>query len=247
MQSRFTLYPLLVLAIVVFGSAATAQNVLLPGAPGESSRSVSASEIDTSQLPFTDADIVFMQDMIGHHAQAVEMTDLVEGRTTNPVLLALAHRIAVSQDDEMELMQSWLRARDQDVPEIHPTLPDSDHPHGHHGHESHAHEGMPGMLTSDQMAALAASSGTDFDRMFLEFMIYHHTGALNSLLHRVKIATHPARYTSASSSRTPGQVTTRPGDVSTPTSSRVNRRWFTGRGLHSRMKQSRQPGRRYLP
>lgn len=178
MQSRFTLYPLLVLAIVVFGSAATAQNVLLPGAPGESSRSVSASEIDTSQLPFTDADIVFMQDMIGHHAQAVEMTDLVEGRTTNPVLLALAHRIAVSQDDEMELMQSWLRARDQDVPEIHPTLPDSDQPHGHHGHESHAHEGMPGMLTSDQMAALAASSGTDFDRMFLEFMIYHHTGAL---------------------------------------------------------------------
>lgn len=178
MKSTLTLLQSLavVLLACVIGVAAQAQNVVIPGAPGESSRIVTVSDIDTSQLPFTEADVRFMQDMIGHHSQAVEMTDLVEGRTTNPVILSLAHRIAVSQDDEMEFMKTWLLDRGQNVPEIHPTLPQAVHHHGHHGH--HAHEGMPGMLTSEQMAQLAASSGVEFDRMFLEFMTYHHTGAL---------------------------------------------------------------------
>lgn len=170
-----------ILLTVTAGPVVHAQNVVLPGAPGQDSRSVAASDIDTSPLPYTEADVIFMQGMIGHHAQAVEMTDLVEGRTTNPEILALAHRISVSQDDEMEFMVSWLQARNQDVPEIHPTLPETAHDHAHHTHHHHghhAHEGMPGMLSSEQMAQLAASSGVEFDRLFLDFMIFHHTGAL---------------------------------------------------------------------
>jgi uncharacterized protein (DUF305 family) len=106
-----------------------------------------------------------MQGMIGHHAQALEMTDLLRSRTHNPDMRKLGERIAISQSDEIKMMQQWLEARGQDVPG----------PHAHHGAGATL---MPGMLTVAEMDRLARSEGAEFDRLFLELMIRHHEGAL---------------------------------------------------------------------
>ena len=85
-----------------------------PGAPGEATRRISASEaVDVSRVQHTDADVRFMQGMIGHHAQAVEMTALLQSRTTSEQMRRLALRIEVSQADEIKMMQPWLEARGQ--------------------------------------------------------------------------------------------------------------------------------------
>ena len=106
-----------------------------------------------------------MQGMIGHHSQALDMTTLLETRTGSADMRKLAKRIEVSQADEIKMMQEWLTARAQPLPD----------PHAHHTHGAAL---MPGMLTADEMARLAAAKGPAFDRLFLEFMIKHHDGAL---------------------------------------------------------------------
>jgi uncharacterized protein (DUF305 family) len=110
-----------------------------------------------------------MQNMIGHHAQALEMTRLVPTRTTRPEMRLLAERIDVSQKDEINLMRHWLQSRGEQVP-------DPGDPHAHHGAGEMAL--MPGMLTPEQLAELARASGPAFDRLFLQDMIRHHEGAL---------------------------------------------------------------------
>ena len=145
-----------------------------PGAPGQPSRALTASELATDVRPkYTRADVEFMQGMIGHHAQALEMTALVEERTTRPDLRMLARRIDVSQRDEILLMQTWLRDRGEMAPQA------SSHAM-HHGHGAGHGAGhlMPGMLSPEQMEQLKASTGDGFYRLFLEFMIVHHEGAL---------------------------------------------------------------------
>ena len=112
---------------------------------------------------YTAADVRFVQGMIPHHAQALEMTALVEARTSRDDLRLMAQRITVSQQDEIAQMQRWLRARGQPLPDAH---------------AHHAGHLMPGMLTPEEMARLAAASGAAFDRLFLELMIRHHEGAL---------------------------------------------------------------------
>jgi uncharacterized protein (DUF305 family) len=140
--------------------------IVQPGAPGQPSRMITADKAtDISSVRFTEADVRFMQGMIGHHAQALELTGLVAERTTSPDLRKLALRIEMSQADEITMMQAWLAARGQDLPD----------PHAHHGPD---HARMPGMLTSAEMARLAAAKGREFERLFLEFMIKHHDGAL---------------------------------------------------------------------
>ncbi len=114
---------------------------------------------------FTAADVAFMQGMIGHHAQAVEMVDLLKTRTTNDDMKKLGLRIELSQVDEIRMMQHWLQARRQTVPDEH----------AHHQHDAKL---MPGMLTPEQMERLVDAKGTQFDRLFLEGMIAHHGGAL---------------------------------------------------------------------
>jgi uncharacterized protein (DUF305 family) len=104
-----------------------------------------------------------MQGMIGHHAQALEMTALLRERTSRDDMRLLAERIEVSQGDEIRMMQRWLQARGQEVPGPH---------------AMHEHGLMPGMLTPEEMDRLAAASGAAFDRLFLESMIKHHEGAL---------------------------------------------------------------------
>ena len=120
-------------------------------------------------------DVAFMQGMIAHHAQALTMSALVPARTQRPELQALAERIVVSQQDEIAIMQSWLRERKQAVPQA------SDAAHaGHHApsHSAHDMPDMPGMLSAAQMDSLAAATGAPFERLFLRYMIQHHDGAL---------------------------------------------------------------------
>lgn len=132
----------------------------------------------------TEADVRFMRHMIHHHRQAVEMTDLVDERAQDPAIRLLAERIAVSQQDEMERMRQWLRTRGEETEEMgedhsaHPASGD-DHAGMHAEHRGSGGEMMmPGMLGREEMARLAAASGAEFDRLFLEYMIRHHQGAL---------------------------------------------------------------------
>jgi len=140
--------------------------IVQPGAPGEPTRVIGAEQaIDLSQVQYIGADIKFMQGMIGHHTQAIEMTDLLRTHSGSDVMKKLALRIELSQVDEIKMMQRWLADRGQQVPT---------------GREHHTHGValMPGMLTPDDMARLEAAKGVEFDRLFLEYMIRHHEGAL---------------------------------------------------------------------
>jgi uncharacterized protein (DUF305 family) len=118
----------------------------------------------TAARAYNEADVRFLQMMIPHHAQAMEMTALVPSRSTRQDVRATAQRIELSQQDEIAMMQRWLRARRVEA--------QSAHQHG----AGHAH--MPGMLTPQEMDRLRAASGAEFDRLFLEYMIRHHEGAL---------------------------------------------------------------------
>ena len=141
--------------------------IIQPGAPGEVSRELRADEaIEIANTSHSPADARFMQDMIPHHNQAMEMAALVADRTNRQELIDIAGRINASQADEIEFMQQWLRDRGEHVPE--PTA---------HGamHTSHK---MAGMASPEQMAELAESKGTGFDRLFLTLMITHHEGAV---------------------------------------------------------------------
>jgi uncharacterized protein (DUF305 family) len=145
---------------------AGAPAIIQPGAPGQANRTISAAaSTDLSKVGYTPADVKFMQGMIGHHQQALEMVALIGDRTSLADMKMLGKRIELSQQDEIGMMQEWLRARGQ-------TLPD---PHAHHQHGATL---MPGMLTMDEMAALQAAEGKAFDRLFLQGMIKHHGGAL---------------------------------------------------------------------
>jgi len=147
--------------------AEPAPPIVQPGAPGQSSHTVSAEKAaDLSHVSFTPADVEFMQGMIAHHAQAVEMTGLLATRTESEDMRKLAKRIELSQTDEIGMMRQWLRARGQQVPSEHAQ------------HMMHDDMLMPGMLTQDEMVKLAAAKGPAFDRLFLEGMIKHHGGAL---------------------------------------------------------------------
>src|SRR5579862_2846619 len=150
------------------GSAAPP--IVQPGAPGQPTRVISAEQSrDLSQVQYTGADIKFMQGMIGHHAQALEMVALLKTRSNSDDMKKLALRIELSQDDEIRMMQAWLAARGQRVPsrtELH----------------QHGATLMPGMLSPDEMLQLENATGTAFDKLFLEGMIKHHGGAL-SMVH----------------------------------------------------------------
>ena len=149
------------------GRPAPAPPIVQPGAPGQPSRVIDAAHAsDLSQVQYTGADIKFMQGMIGHHAQAVEMVALVPSRTASDDVRKLALRIDVSQKDEMQMMREWLQARGQQIPD----------PRAHHMMGATL---MPGMLTPEEMEHLSHATGAAFDRLFLEGMIKHHGGAIS--------------------------------------------------------------------
>jgi uncharacterized protein (DUF305 family) len=135
---------------------------------------------------YSPADVRFMQGMIEHHAQALTMTALMPGRTTQPSLVLLGQRINVSQTDEIALMRHWLEKRGEKVPAIAYAKASGDTTHHSMtmpGNEmasmDMAHGAlMPGMLTPEQLTQLASAKGAAFDRLFLQDMIRHHEGAL---------------------------------------------------------------------
>jgi uncharacterized protein (DUF305 family) len=150
--------------------AAAAPNVVQAGAPGESSRALSEDELAEVETPTpTKADVDFVHGMIHHHAQAVQMTAFVPERAVGRDLRLLARRMQIAQVGEIELMEGWLRKRDEEVPGT------SLHAHGHVGVL------MPGMLTEPQVARLKAASGQPFNRRFLRSMIRHHRGAFTMI------------------------------------------------------------------
>lgn len=141
--------------------------IVRPGPPGEPASLMTAAEaIEIADTSYSPDDVRFMRDMIPHHNQALQMAELVEARTNRPELIDVAGRINASQGDEIEFMQNWLLERGEDVPE--PSAHDAMHT---------THE-MAGMASPEQMEQLAASEGTEFDRLFLELMITHHEGAV---------------------------------------------------------------------
>jgi len=144
--------------------------VVQPGAPGTPSKILPPSTTGTLP-PQSVADVEFMQGMILHHAQAVEMTALIASHTENKDLHALGARISSSQTDEIKFMKRWLVARGQSVPKSMDSMPGMDMSGG-------AMTLMPGMLTAEQMDALRKAKHGEFDKLFLNGMIQHHEGAL---------------------------------------------------------------------
>lgn len=142
--------------------------IVKPGAPGQASKTLSAAEATKlAQASYTAEDVAFMQAMIVHHQQAVDMAKLVEDRTNTEELRTIAGRIEASQADEIAFMRTWLKERGEPVED--PMMK---------GHGEHMHHMMKGMASPEDLKALAAAKGTDFDRRFLTLMIAHHDGAL---------------------------------------------------------------------
>jgi uncharacterized protein (DUF305 family) len=143
--------------------------VVQPGAPGQPTRTLPQS-LRATLPPRSPKDVEFMQGMIMHHAQAVEMTALIESRTENKDLRLLGARISHSQSEEIRFMQRWLGAMWESLSLAMPEMPGMD--------MSKQPMLMPGMLTPKQMEALRKAEGAEFDQLFLTGMIQHHNGAL---------------------------------------------------------------------
>jgi uncharacterized protein (DUF305 family) len=131
--------------------------VVQPGAPGEPGRPVTPGA--GGDLPYLEADVRFVHAMIAHHQQALELAGLVGERTASEDITLLAERIERSQADEIARMEGWLEVRGE-------------------AENGHDHGLMPGMLSPTRLTELAAATGSDFDRRFLDAMIFHHEGAL---------------------------------------------------------------------
>lgn len=124
---------------------------------------IEQARADSARYPYTEADVNFMTMMIGHHAQALEMSHWAATHGASPAVQRLAGRIINGQQDDIRLMQQWLIDRQKPVPGMHDVA--------HHMH-------MPGILSPEQMKQLDAARGSEFDRLFLTFMIQHHQGAV---------------------------------------------------------------------
>ncbi len=165
---RTALYGGIIAAALVSASCAS-DNGTSQSATAASAAAEPAMQMHMDELPATDgagfvvADVRFMQNMIGHHAQAVVMSAWAPGHGASADVLKLAQKIGISQTDEIGLMRRWLAERKQVVPT-----------------DAQAHAMMmPGMLTPDQMANLDAARGHEFDRLYLAYMIGHHRGAVD--------------------------------------------------------------------
>jgi uncharacterized protein (DUF305 family) len=151
-----------------------------PGpAPGPEASSAAELEalywarVDSARTRYTEADVRFMTDMIAHHAQAIVMSRLAPERSASGAIRTLAARIINAQQDEIGIMQQWLRDRGEAVPEVH-IAGNTLMVHGAGDHAMH----MPGMITDAELRELASVEAAVFDRLFLIYMIRHHRGAI---------------------------------------------------------------------
>lgn len=153
---------------------AQSAQIVQPGAPGQASKTLTAEQATKlAQASYTPEDTAFMQHMIVHHGQALDMAKLVKDRTNNADIVAVAGRIEASQADEISFMTTWLGERGE--PAADPAMA---------GHGEHMHMMMKGMASPEDMKALAAAKGGEFDRMFLTLMIAHHEGAVD-MVHKL--------------------------------------------------------------
>jgi uncharacterized protein (DUF305 family) len=147
--------------------------IVQPGAPGQPTKILPANT--TAKLPpLSPKDVEFMQGMIHHHSQAVEMTAMIEDRTKNIGVRKIGAKISQSQSDEINMMKRWLKVRGEKTEMV---MPEMSNMKGM-DHSKHTSMLMPGMLTPKQMEALRTSTGAKFDELFLKGMIQHHEGAL---------------------------------------------------------------------
>ncbi|MDA0949170.1 MAG: DUF305 domain-containing protein [Proteobacteria bacterium] len=171
MNNEFKYNYLLLACLLLSNSLLVSENTLYeapiiqPGAPGENSKVLDPSiASNIARASYVDADVNFLKGMVVHHQQALFMSRLAKKRTNNKTIIDLANRIDVSQEDEINFMESWLKSRE----EIMPKMP----------HDHSANMEMAGMATPLQLKSLENSESTDFDRLFLQLMIAHHDGAL---------------------------------------------------------------------
>ena len=147
----------------------TGTQIIQPGAPGEMAQAFDTAELEAiGGLSHSEADVRFMRGLIPHHGQALDMTALVPARATTNGFRSMALRMQISQRDEIRLMERWLTEREEDIPP----------PNAHRMMMAGDMALMPGMLDAGQMEQLASATGQEFERLFLEFMIMHHEGAL---------------------------------------------------------------------
>jgi uncharacterized protein (DUF305 family) len=157
------------LSLAAIAASAQTPSVVQPGAPGQATKTLPANQPPAPLPAPTKADVDFMQGMIMHHSQAVEMTELLKVRSHNPEVLSLGKKIDISQTDEIGWMKRWLLENGKPISSM-PDMPGMD--------MSSMMPPMPGMLTPAQMDALRKATGPEFDHLFLTGMIQHHTGAL---------------------------------------------------------------------
>jgi uncharacterized protein (DUF305 family) len=188
MSFRFLLFSAAVLLLAPAVSpcqqanpAPTGVSIVQPGAPGKSNKTLTPETASAPPRKPSKADVEFMQGMIMHHSQAVEMTELLRTRSKDKEVQALGKRISISQTDEMAYMKQWLTDRGEPI-SGHGSMDMAGMDMAGMDHMDHMDMGampmMPGMLTPAQMKALAAATGPEFDHLFLTGMIQHHTGAL---------------------------------------------------------------------
>lgn len=147
--------------VAVVAACASSRAALAPAAQAQT---------DSARQPYSAADVAFMTGMIPHHAQAVLMAGWAPTHDAGAAVRVLSERIVVAQTDEIEFMRTWLADRGLEPPAadaLHHAIMGMDHA-----------KLMPGMLTAEQLARLDRARGTEFDRLFLEFMIQHHEGAV---------------------------------------------------------------------
>ncbi|NQX93798.1 MAG: DUF305 domain-containing protein, partial [Erythrobacter sp.] len=181
---RFTAARVTLSALLLGSSSvalAQAAPIVQPGAPGQASKTLTADEASTlAAAKYTPADVLFMQSMIGHHAQAVEMAELIKTRTNREEIVAVGGRIESSQADEIKFMNEWLSERGEKTVMVG-MMDHSGMDHSQMDHSKHAmidHSTMAGMASPEDMAKLATLEGVEFDRLFLNLMIAHHEGAI---------------------------------------------------------------------
>lgn len=157
--------------------SSTGPSVIAPGKPGETAATLSAEDAAkkrTDDDSPNSADFEYVEKMIPHHSQALEMTQLVPKRAKSTKVKRLADRITAAQKPEIGAMERWLKVHaKKGKAGAKPSKP------GHGGHDGHGdHAGMPGMATQAQLKQLRAAKGEAFDQLFLKLMITHHTGAV---------------------------------------------------------------------
>jgi uncharacterized protein (DUF305 family) len=146
--------------------------IVQPGAPGQPGRFLTEATVRIPPRPPFKADVEFMQGMIMHHSQAVDMVALLRTRGKSPVLKSFGEKISISQTDEIGFMKRWLESFGK------PTTMEMDHTHMSAADMKNMNMLMPGMLTPQQMSELTKARGAQFDHLFLTGMIQHHGGAL---------------------------------------------------------------------